>query len=76
MDSHFTDQRQVVIERFENEVDAEIAKAHLEAEGIEASIIKDDAGGMLPSLQQSSGVRLLVANERAIQAKEILREKL
>ncbi len=76
MDRQSTGQEQVVIERFENEVDAEIAKAHLESEGIDASIVKDDAGGMLPSLQQSAGVRLLVDAGRAIRAKEILRDQL
>ncbi len=36
---------QVVVGEFENEIDAEIAKGHLESAGIEASVIKDDAGG-------------------------------
>ena len=66
-------QRKVVVESFENEIDAEIAKARLEAEDIEASIVKDDAGGMFPSLQQTAGVRLLVPEDRAERAKEILR---
>jgi Putative prokaryotic signal transducing protein len=65
-------QRQVVVESFENEIDAEIAKARLEAENIEANIVKDDAGGMFPSLQQTSGVRLLVPEDSADRAKEIL----
>ncbi len=69
-------QRQVVIESFENEIDAEIAKARLEAENIEASIVKDDAGGMFPSLQQTAGVQLLVSQDSAGRAKEILRDNL
>ncbi len=69
-------QRHVVIESFENEIDAEIAKARLEAENIEASIVKDDAGGMFPSLQQTSGVQLLVPEEDADRAREILRDDL
>ncbi len=69
-------QRQVVIESFENEIDAEIAKARLEAENIEASIVKDDAGGMFPSLQQTSGVQLLVPEGNADRAREILRDDL
>ncbi len=69
-------QRHVVIESFENEIDAEIAKARLEAENIEASIVKDDAGGMFPSLQQTSGVQLLVPEGNADRAREILRDDL
>ncbi len=69
-------QRQVAIESFENEIDAEIAKARLEAENIEASIVKDDAGGMFPSLQQTAGVQLLVSQDSAGRAKEILRDNL
>ncbi len=69
-------QRHVVIESCENEIDAEITKARLEAENIEASIVKDDAGGMFPSLQQTSGVQLLVPEEDADRAREILRDDL
>lgn len=65
--------RQVIIGSYENELDAEIAKGHLEAVGIEATILKDDAGGMFPSLQQTSGVKLSVTEELVIRAKEILR---
>jgi hypothetical protein len=69
-------QRQVAIQRFENDLDAEVAKGHLEAAGIEAKIIKDDAGGMFPSLQQTGGVQVLVAEAQSGRAREILREKL
>ncbi len=69
-------QRHVVIESFENEIDAEIAKARLEAKNIEASIVKDDAGGMFPSLQQTSGVQLLVSEGNADRAREILHDDL
>ena len=34
------EKKQVVVGEYENELDAEIAKGHLEASGIEASIIK------------------------------------
>ncbi len=69
-------QRQVVIESFENEIDAEIARARLEVEHIETSIVKDDAGGMFPSLQQTSGVQLLVPEGNADRAREILHDDL
>jgi hypothetical protein len=66
------EEKQVVVGEYENEIDAEIAKGHLEASGITASIIKDDGGGMLPSLQNAEGVQLLVAETQQEKAKKIL----
>ncbi len=66
---------QVVVGEFENEIDAEIAKGHLESEGIEAFIMKDDGGGMFPSMQNTEGVRLSVAEADEDRAKIILNEK-
>ena len=60
---------QVIVAEYENEIDAEIAKGHLRASGIPANIYKDDGGCMLPPLQNSGGVQLVVAphlRERAI----------
>ena len=68
-------QTQVVVKSFEDQLDAEIAKGHLESEGIEAKIVKDDAGGMFPSLQQTGGVQVLVSEDRLDEAKKILRQK-
>ena len=63
---------QVVVGEYDNEIDAEIAKGHLEASGISASIIKDDGGGMFPSLQNVDGVQLLVAESQGEEARKIL----
>lgn len=40
--------RIVTIRSFSNEMDAEIARQHLESAGIEAFVRKDDYGGMQP----------------------------
>jgi Putative prokaryotic signal transducing protein len=64
--------QQVVVGEYENEIDAEIARGHLQASGIPASIVKDDGGGMLPSLQNAEGVRLVVAEGRKTEAEKIL----
>jgi hypothetical protein len=40
------EEKQVIVGEYENEIDAKIAKGHLEFSGITASIIK--GGGMLP----------------------------
>jgi hypothetical protein len=66
------EEKQVVVGEYENEIDAEIAKGHLEASGIPASIIKDDGGGMLPSLQNTEGVQLVVDETQSEKAKKIL----
>jgi hypothetical protein len=64
--------RAIVLKTFANEVDAEIAKDHLQAHGIEAFVSKDDAGGMRPHLQITMGVRILVLQSDADRASEIL----
>lgn len=64
----------VVVGNYENEIDAEIAKGHLHAAGISAFIVKDDGGGMLPSLQNVEGVQLMVAQQQGENAKKILQE--
>jgi hypothetical protein len=65
----------VVIGEYANEMDAELAKGHLEAAGIEAAIVKDDGGGMFPSLQSTEGVQLLVDQGDEKEARRILEEK-
>ena len=65
----------VVVGSFANELDAELAKGHLEAAGIDASIVKDDAGSMFPSLQGTEGVQLLAARQDAERARRVLAEK-
>ena len=67
--------RKVVVAEFGNELDAEIAKGHLEAAGIEASVVKDDGGSMFPSLQQTEGVQLVVDEEKQEAARLTLRER-
>ncbi len=65
-------QMEVVVHEFTNEIDAELAKGHLESAGIEAAIVKDDAGSMFPSLQETEGVQLLVSREDEDEARRIL----
>lgn len=62
----------VVLDTFPNRMAAEMAAGLLEAEGIEALVMADDAGGAYPMLQFIRGVRLLVAPEDAAQAREVL----
>jgi hypothetical protein len=66
------EEKQVVVGEYENEIDAEIVKGHLEASGIPASIIK--GGGMLPSLQNAESVQLIVAETQSEKAQKIIQE--
>jgi hypothetical protein len=61
-----------VIKVFSNEMDAAIAQQVLLRSGIKAFIFKDDAGGMEPQLQLTGGVRLVVSEENAERAYQII----
>ena len=58
--------------RFITEVEADLAKAILAANGIDAAVLRDDAGGMLPSMSLMSTIRLVVASPDADAAREVL----
>jgi hypothetical protein len=57
---------------YQNEVEAEMAQGALGAEGIEAIVWKDDAGGMYPQFQPVYGVALRVAPEDFERARAIV----
>ena len=66
------DENIVVVRTFINEFEAERAKGILEAEGIKSGVSSDDIGGMGPPQQLIEGIKLLVLEEDAERAKEIL----
>ncbi|MBF0286539.1 MAG: DUF2007 domain-containing protein [SAR324 cluster bacterium] len=68
------DTEKTVIRTFSNEIIARIASAHLEAQGIDSTVHKDDCGGAYPQLQMSIGVHLLVAHHDLERAEAILQE--
>lgn len=49
-----------VIRSFSNDMDASLAEAVLEANGIPSTRISDDAGGMMPWLHSLHPIRLMV----------------
>jgi len=65
-ESHF------VIRTFTGEAAAYIAQAALEANGISSSLLRDDAGGMMPWLQWLHPIRLVVLEQDSAVALEIL----
>ena len=61
-----------VIRTFANEVEAHVAQAVLDANGIDSFLIRDDAGRMMPWLQWLHPIRLVVREEDSIEALDLL----
>ena len=61
-----------VIREYINEMEALIARSILEAHEIPAIVLRDDAGGMLPSMHLLWPVRLAVRSTDAAEALRIL----
>ena len=61
-----------IVRTFPNDVEAELARAVLEAHGIDSVIIRDSAGGMMPWLNTLHPVRLAVRPEDAELAERLL----
>lgn len=62
-----------VIRVYSDELLAEMARLKLEAENIRAFIWKDDCGGWRPWWQPIIGIRLVVREDKAEEAEEILK---
>jgi hypothetical protein len=62
----------VVLKTYNIEVEAGMAQQVLHEAGMTAFIFKDDAGGMEPQLQRTSGVRLVVSRIDAHRAHKLL----
>ena len=62
----------IVIRTFANEIEAHVAQAVLDANGIQSNLIRDDAGGMMPWLQWLHPIRLAVREEDSSDAVELL----
>ncbi len=67
-----SDTELVVVRTFNDRIEAELAHSALEAAGIESMVRGDDAGGVQPGLWTSEGVDVLVREEDATNAREIL----
>jgi hypothetical protein len=62
----------VLAATYNDEVEAELAQATLAAAGIESFLQYEDVGGMLPVLQQSKGIKILVEPKNLEEAKLVL----
>ncbi len=65
--------RFVPLKTFDNDLEAEAAKQHLQSHGIQALITKDDSGGMYPWLQQRQGVLLQVFEADLARAEKVMK---
>ena len=63
----------IVIAKYRHSYEAEVARAALEAEGIESAVL-DNAGSVMPSFPSLLPVRLAVHAEDEERAREVLRE--
>ncbi len=61
-----------LVRKFASEIDAGFAMSELESAGINAIILKDDAGGMFTQFQMVEGVRLMVRQGDLERAREII----
>jgi hypothetical protein len=60
------------LETYTSELEAEMARARLQALGVEVMVRTDNCGGMRPHLDLQQGVRLFVAAENVEKARAIL----
>ena len=61
-----------VIRTFANEMEAYVAQAVLDANGIDSDLIRDDANGMMPWLQWLHPIRLVVREADSADAVHLL----
>ena len=65
----------IAVATYSTEIDAELAQATLANAGIESFLKFEDSGGMMPVLQQSEGVKLLIDKKDELEARAILSDE-
>lgn len=65
----------VVIATYSNQLEAEVAQATLAEAEIESFLKFDDTAGMLPSLQFTKGVKLVVNQQDEQEARAALKDQ-
>lgn len=66
------DEEVIVLRKYSSEVEATMAHLVLEAHNIPSAVMRDNAGGMIPSMALIYPVRLAVRREDAEEARRIL----
>lgn len=62
----------IAVATFGSHIEGDLARTALEAAGIESMLRDDEGGGQYPNLAFSEGVALLVNEEQAQAAREVL----
>ena len=62
----------VIVREYINEMEALVARSVLEAHGIPAVVLRDDAGGMLPAMHMLYPARLAVRRADSAEALRLL----
>ncbi|CAN5387334.1 hypothetical protein BH10BAC6_BH10BAC6_03400 [soil metagenome] len=62
----------MLLAQFDSEIEAQLVEAQLRDAGIDYHVVHDDAGGTLPSLTASNGVKVMVFEDDLEEAREIL----
>jgi hypothetical protein len=62
----------VVVKEVTQRLEADTVAAFLRSKGLDAVVNADDVGGEIPSLDQTRGVRVLVPESEAEEAKKFL----
>ncbi len=65
----------VTVRTFTSESEAEVAKAALEAFGIQCMLRRDDCGGQRPHLLIGAGIRLLIRSNDSDRVEDVLRSQ-
>jgi hypothetical protein len=72
MEDRVSDDEVIVLRKYSSEVEATMAHLVLEAHNIPSAVMRDTAGGMIPSMAILYPVRLAVRREDADEARRIL----
>lgn len=63
----------VTVKKFGSRIEADLAKAHLESEGIQSFVSADDVGGLMPPTMVSS-IELKVNSQDLKKAEKVLEQ--
>ena len=67
-------ENEIILEVFDEKIEAELLEGLLKSSGIECYIVSDDCDGMMPQLQLTEGVGVVINKEDKGEAMKILED--
>lgn len=67
-------ENEIMLEVFDDKIEAELLEGLLKTSGIECYIVSDDCDGMMPQLQLTEGVGVVINKEDKEEAMAILED--